>query len=80
MILGIAIYLIGFFLVLWLFYRDARSFYEENGELKIRLWEAAFCVVVCVLSWVGALVLLCMWVQNHADEVIINLEKKKKDD
>ena len=80
MILGIAIYLIGFFLVLWLFYREARNFYKANGELHIRLGEAAFCVVVCLFSWVGALALLCMWVQNHADEVIINFEKKKKDD
>lgn len=80
MILGIAIYLIGFFLVLWIFYRDAHSFYKENGVLQITRGEIAYCLVMCLLSWIGALGILCLWLIDHSDDVVINLEKKTKND
>lgn len=80
MILGIAIYLIGFLFVLWLFYREARNFYKANGWLQIKLGEVAYCLIVALFSWVGAFYLFFMWLQNNSDDVIINLEKKKKDD
>lgn len=78
MILGIAIYLIGVLFVFWVFYRDAHSFYKENGVLQITLGDIVDCLIMCLLSWIGALTLLFMWLTDHSDDVVINLEKKNK--
>lgn len=80
MILGIAIYLIGVLFVFWVFYRDAHSYYEEYGTLQITRGELVRYIVMCLFSWFGALTLFFMWLTDHSDDVVINLEKKTKND
>ena len=80
MILAILIYLLGFLTTLGILLWKVIKTYNEDKRLKVSVNDIIFSVVACLFSWVGVIVIVCMWIDEHGDKIIINLEKKKKDD
>lgn len=80
MILAIVIYALGFLTTLGILLRIAIKTYNEDKRLKVSVNDIIFSVVACIFSWIGVIVILCMWIDEHGDKIVINIEKKKKDD
>ena len=78
MILAIVIYLLGFLTTLGILLWKAIKTYNEDRRLKVSVNEIILSVVACLFSWVGVIAILCMWVDEHGDKIIINLEKKEE--
>lgn len=80
MILAIVVYLLGFLTTLGILSWKVIKTYNEDRRLKVSVNDIILSVVACLFSWVGVIAILCMWVDEQGDKIIINLEKKKKDD
>ena len=74
------IYLLGVFVVAAFGAYKLRSRYNKHKKVVLTTSDCVWCVVFLALSWVSILCFCVMWLQDHSDDVIINIEKKEKSD
>lgn len=78
--IGLYIYLLGVLAVAIYGGYSLYSEYIEKKRLKMSVGRCVWDFVFLVFSWLSMAYFGATWLQDHSDDVIINIEKKEKSD
>lgn len=77
--IGLYIYLLGVLAVAIYGGYSLYSEYIEKKRLKMSVGRCVWVFVFLVFSWVSMVYFGAAWLQDHADDIIINIGKDEED-